>query len=63
MEILNPADAKSIGHVNRFLGDTLWQEHFTPIQGEGDEERATSVALRVAELFRKNICALTGYKG
>lgn len=60
VQVLDSADAKSIGHVDRFLGGTWWQEHFEPLQGPGDEERATTVALRVAELFMQDICASAG---
>lgn len=57
VEVLDPADTKSIAHVDRFLGGTWWQEHFAPVRDEGDKERATSVALRVAELFLRDVCA------
>jgi three-Cys-motif partner protein len=58
--VLDPVDAKSLGHVDRFLGGTWWQEHFAPIQGAGDEQRATTVALHVAELFLQDICKVAG---
>lgn len=56
LDVLTPADAKAIGHVDRFLGGSWWQEHFLPIQNAGDSEQATVVALRVAELFLQDIC-------
>jgi len=57
---LSPADVRSIGHVDRFMGDRWWQEHFEPVRSVGDEERATAVALRVAEVFMQGVCAETG---
>jgi hypothetical protein len=58
---LSAADAKSIEHVNRFLGGTWWQEHFQPVH-EGAEEQATAAALRVAELYQQGVCRQTGFR-
>jgi three-Cys-motif partner protein len=56
VEVLEPSDAKAIGHVDRFLGGQWWQEHFTPVRGEADEEQATAAALRVAETYLAGVC-------
>ncbi len=62
VEELGPADAKTIAHVDRFLGGTWWQEHFTPVRGEADKEQATAAALRVAAGYLDEVCDQTGYR-
>lgn len=63
VEVLDQRDAKSIAHVDRFLGGDWWQEHFAaPLQGEGEEERVTTVALRVAALFQNDVCTAARFR-
>src|SRR5262249_55517685 len=59
VEELSPADAKTIAHVDRFLGGAWWQGYFAPVRGEEDEEQATTVALRVAEVYLNEVCRET----
>lgn len=59
---LSPAEKRSVQHLDRFLGETWWQEYFEPVRGVTDEERATDAALRVADRYRAELCAATGFQ-
>ena len=58
---LAPAEQKTADHLTRFLGDDWWQEHFARVHGDGDEETATEVALRVGAEYEKRLTTGTSY--
>ncbi|MEV5764823.1 three-Cys-motif partner protein TcmP [Micromonospora sp. NPDC052213] len=59
---LSPADQKTADRLNRFLGDDWWQDHFARVRDEGDDQRATEIALEVCERYEKLLTAGTEYQ-
>jgi hypothetical protein len=50
-----------VGHLDRFLGGTWWQALFASIRDEGDEVRATDVALEVSDRYCQQVARDRGY--
>ncbi|MFY1617920.1 three-Cys-motif partner protein TcmP [Micromonospora sp. WMMD736] len=58
---LPPAEQKTADHLTRFLGDDSWQEHFARVNGDGDGETATEMALKVGAEYEKRLTTGTAY--
>ncbi|MFG1654587.1 three-Cys-motif partner protein TcmP [Micromonospora sp. NPDC049275] len=58
---LPPAEQKTADHLTRFLGDDWWREHFARVTGDGDEETATDVALKVGAEYEKRLTTGTSF--
>ncbi|WP_406072942.1 three-Cys-motif partner protein TcmP [Micromonospora sp. NBC_01638] len=58
---LPSAEQKTADHLTRFLGDDWWQDHFARVNGDGDEETATEVALKVGAEYEKRLTTGTSY--
>jgi three-Cys-motif partner protein len=59
---LREQDCKSADRLNRFLGGEWWQDEFAAVRGEGDEERASNIAMRVGQFYEERLLAGTRYK-
>ncbi|MEQ4301832.1 three-Cys-motif partner protein TcmP [Plantactinospora sp. B6F1] len=59
---LSPADQKTADRLDRFLGGDWWQEHFAGVRDEGDEQRATQIALEVCDTYEKLLTTGTRYR-
>lgn len=59
---LSPKDQKIAHRLDRFLGDSWWQDFFAQVDDEHDDEGATDTALRVGEEYEKRLTAGTAYR-
>jgi three-Cys-motif partner protein len=59
---LPDANRKTADRLNRFLGGDWWQDHFAQVHDQGDEQRATDIAMDVCANYERRMTAGTRYR-
>jgi three-Cys-motif partner protein len=59
---LSGSDRKTADRLGRFLGGDWWQDYFAKVRDEGDEQRATDIAMEVCYAYEKLMTANTRYQ-
>ncbi|MBM0240232.1 three-Cys-motif partner protein TcmP [Micromonospora sp. ATA32] len=59
---LSDSDRRTAARLDRFLGGDWWRSYFAEVTDTGDEQRATDVALRVAERYARDLTQGSAYQ-
>ncbi len=61
-ESLSDDDGKTAARLDRFLDGSWWKDYFAQVDDDGDEQKATDVAMRVCAEYQKRLTTGTRYQ-
>ncbi|WFE36964.1 three-Cys-motif partner protein TcmP [Micromonospora sp. WMMD998] len=59
---LSESERKTAARLDRFLGGAWWRDDFAQVSDARDDERATDIALRVADRYARNLTQGSAYQ-